>query len=98
MRITAPLILTLCALATAILSLVGDDSYGKLLGVRGSIEHQKKTNAKLDESVTSLKRQIYGLQNEDRALEKAARNELGMARPDEDIVIFDSSGQNGPRK
>ena len=38
-----------------------------------------------------LRREVSGLQNSDRVLEKAARNELGMAHPDDLIFIFDRS-------
>ena len=39
--------------------------------------------------IEDLKSQVYNLQNDPRALEKAARNELGMARPNERIFIFE---------
>jgi cell division protein FtsB len=43
-----------------------------------------------------LKREVTGLQSDPRSVEKAARSELGMARPDEMIVIFEKKkGESG---
>jgi cell division protein FtsB len=39
--------------------------------------------------VTDLREKVYGLKNDDRVLEKTARNELGLARPGELIVFFE---------
>jgi cell division protein FtsB len=89
MRFSAPLILLLCALVTAVVSFLGDDSFLRLTSMQKGVSQQERTNDKLQEQVNGLKRQVAGLQNDGRAVEKAARNELGMARPDEVIVIFE---------
>jgi cell division protein FtsB len=39
--------------------------------------------------VQALRREVQGLQSDSRTVEKAARSELGMARPDEVVVIFE---------
>ncbi len=53
------------------------------------VAQQQRTNNKLQDQVNGLKRQVAGLQNDGRVVEKAARDELGMARSDEVIVIFE---------
>ena len=95
MRLSAPLVLIVCALVTAIVSLFADDSYGRLVSMQKGVEHQVHTNAKLDDQVQALKRQVSGLQNDPRVVEKAARSGLGMARADEVVVIFDRKAANG---
>ena len=39
------------------------------------------------------KKQVVGLQNDPRTVEKAARSELGMARSDELVVVFEKKEQ-----
>jgi cell division protein FtsB len=89
MKGLAPGIIILCALVAALFSLFGDDSYGRMQSLQKSYDAQLHKNDDLRAHVSDLKRDVYGLQHDDRALEKAARNELGMARPDEMIFIFD---------
>ncbi|MGI6525317.1 MAG: FtsB family cell division protein [Bdellovibrionota bacterium] len=84
--------LTCCIL---VLSFCGKDSYSQVEEFRHSLEWQRKENAKLLDKVNLLKRKVSGLQEDRRVLEKAARNELGMARPDEFIVIFEKKEDRG---
>lgn len=89
MRSTATLFLLLGALALAAFSFLADDGFGKLATLNRTLDQQKRTNTKLSDTVHALKREVHGLQSEPRAVEKAARNELGMARPGELVVIFE---------
>ena len=89
MRSTASLFLLLCALVAAAFSFLSDDGFSKLAALGRSLEQQERTNAKLSESVQSLQREVRGLQSDPRTVEKAARSELGMARPGEMVVIFE---------
>jgi cell division protein FtsB len=93
MRSTATLLILLCALAAAAFSFLSDDGFGKLSGLRRTLEQQQRTNAKLTESVQALQREVQGLQHDPRTVEKAARSELGMARPGELVVIFDKKSE-----
>ena len=74
----------------ALFTIFGDESYSKLGQIRSAISHQKEKNDVLRSRVDKLKAQVEGLQQDDRELEKAARSELGMARPNEQIFLFDS--------
>jgi cell division protein FtsB len=89
MRSTATLFLLLGALAIAAFSFLSDDGFGKLSILNRTLEQQQRTNAKLSETVQSLKREVNGLHSDARTVEKAARSELGMARPGEMVVIFE---------
>lgn len=89
MRITAPLVILACALVAAAFSFLSDDGFSRLTSLNKSLELQQRANARLEDNVQSLKRQVVGLQNDVRTVEKAARSELGMARPDELVVIFE---------
>jgi len=89
MRSTATLFILLAALAIAAFSFLADDGFGKLAGLNRNLEQQQRTNTKLSETVQTLKREVSGLQSDPRTVEKAARSELGMARPGEMVVIFE---------
>lgn len=89
MRSTATLFLLLGALAIAAFSFLSDDGFGKLSILNRTLEQQQRTNSKLSETVQSLKREVSGLQSDPRTVEKAARSELGMARPGEMVVVFE---------
>lgn len=89
MRRFVPAILVFLALVTLGFVFLGENSYERISEVRNAINQQKQRNGDLHERVDDLKREVYGLQNDPRTLEKAARNELGMARPNEQIYIFE---------
>ncbi len=89
MRLTLTNVLIVCAVAAALFSFLADDGFTKLGSLTRSLEQQHRANERLQESVDSLKRQVAGLQADARTVEKAARSELGMARSDEMVVIFE---------
>lgn len=84
-----PWVLLLLAFLTFALTWFGEGGYGKLSAMRESLRLQSDKNFTAQRQLKELRREILGLRSEDRALEKAARNELGMARPSEKIFIFD---------
>jgi cell division protein FtsB len=89
-RTFAPIGLIGLAIAVTFLSLFGDDSFYRLSALRESALQQEKINQMNRENIDDLKDSVDSLRNGGRALEKAARNELGLARPNEQIFIFDS--------
>ena len=94
-RLSTPAVLTVLATATVLLTIFGDESYARLHSFRQSVEHQREINGKMQQQVSALKHDVAGLQNDPRALEKAARNELGMTRSNEILVIFDDKKSAG---
>ena len=82
----------------AVFTIFGDDSYGRLSQIRSAISHQKEKNDVLRARVDELKSKVDGIQQDDRALEKAARSELGMAKPNEMIFLFDSAKEKKMEK
>ena len=90
MKQYAPFIVVVLAIIVAIFTIFGDESYTKLAQIISSITRQKEKNDVLRGHVDGLKSKVQGLQQNDRELEKAARSELGMARPNEQIFLFDS--------
>lgn len=91
MRGKGTLILLLGAIVCTLISIFGGDNISRLHALQGSLSSQREKNEELGGYVASLRRKVQGLRTDDRALEKAARNELGMAREDEVVVIFDKA-------
>lgn len=89
MRMSGPILVVVFALAVAAVSYLLDDGFAKVASLQRSVEQQRRANSKLAEGVEVLKREVTGLQSDPRVVEKAARSELGMVRPDEMIVIFE---------
>lgn len=79
------------ACAVALFSLFGDNSYSRMRTLRKNIESQQGKNAELEEKVAKLQSEISALRFDDKKLENTARNELGLARPNELIFRFGSS-------
>lgn len=88
MRQVAPIIFLFIALISSFFVFLGDDSLEILRSVEKSLNAQKVKNERLDSQVKNLRSQVRNLSESDRALEKAARNELGLARPNELIFFF----------
>ena len=84
-----PGLILIAALGASVFTIFGGDSFSNLKALRQSLSLQREKNQKLSSEVKSLEREIHGLKHDDRLLEKAARNELGLARPNELIFIFE---------
>jgi cell division protein FtsB len=94
MRKLAPFIMIALAIVTGFFTFSGEGTYQRLMTARRSLARQEAHNMELSDTVRDLKHEVYGLNNSNRILEKAARNELGMARPDEMIIVFDHSKES----
>ena len=95
-RRIAPVVFLVLGLGAVVYSLLGDESYPRLRQLRSTLQSQKRTNAELREKVLKLRHEVRGLESDDRLLEKAARNELGMARPGERIFVFEKARGEAP--
>ena len=97
MRYFTPVAIFILALAIGFFSVFGSESYAGLQSLKRSLVLQKGKNSRQSVYVDRLKQRAFEIENEPRALEKAARDELGMARPGELIFIFDEEpkGQHG---
>ena len=78
----------------AAFSFLSDDGFVRLSSLNRRLEQQQRANVKLTDTVQALKREVQGLQVDPRTVEKAARSELGMSRPDEVVVIFEKKDKN----
>lgn len=86
------------ACSVALFSLFGDDSFSRMQSLRNSIESQRAKNAELESRVSKLQSEIASLRFDDKELENQARNQLGLARPNELIFRFDSTLDEDSKK
>lgn len=89
LRAYAPLAVLLFAFIAVGLSCFGADGLARLHSLRQAVATQETSNKDLQKHVESLRKTVYALREDDRELEKAARNELGLARPNEEVFIFE---------
>ncbi len=100
MRQFVPFVLLAAALSAGAFALLGDDSISTMRELSRTVAEQQLRNQELRAKVQDLRSTVRGLQHSPRILEKAARNELGLARPNEQVFVFrenpeDISSQNG---
>jgi cell division protein FtsB len=81
------------AVVVAYYSFFGEEGYRRLLTLRHTLQVQREDNNALEDEVRSLKKEVHGLQTSERAIERAARDELGMARPNEVIFFFEDKSK-----
>ena len=85
-----------CFLLLAFLAVVGD---GGFLAIHDFKRHLKRMETQLqalEQENVGLRAEMIALKNELYPIEKLAREELGLARPDELIFALPDSGE--PRK
>ncbi|MGD8561206.1 MAG: septum formation initiator family protein [Desulfarculaceae bacterium] len=68
----------------------------QLIQVQQELELIKQTNLELDKRNRALYQKVLRLRGDDQALERAARQEMGLVRPDE-FVYQDSMANPAPR-
>lgn len=82
-------------IAITLLALLGKDGYPHLQSMRETLDRQNSRNEERAANIKELKREVYSLERDDRALEKAAREHLGMAKPNEEIYFFEDAPDAG---
>lgn len=85
----APYAIIALALILMVMAIFGDESYVRLQALQVELESQRQDNDEMREYLKTLKRDVVGLTNNDRLLEKTVRNDLGMQRDNEITVIFE---------
>lgn len=84
-----PLGLILGSVVAAIVLILGAQGLPRLKTLRGELSYVRRSNAALRREVEHLHWEIRALRNDPTEIERVARDELGMLRPDEVIFQFD---------
>lgn len=88
MKSIVPFILIICAFLATVFNVVGDDGYKKLANLKSNLKYQQESNQVLAQDVNKLQMQAHKVLNDDRTLERYARDQLGLARKGEITLIF----------
>ncbi len=92
-----PIAILISLIVVVVISIVGKDGYPHLEALRQSLDRQNSRNEDRQVYIKDLKAEVYSLERDDRALEKAARENLGMARPNEEVYFFEDSEEAGAK-
>ena len=92
-----PAVVMFCAFLAVLFSVFGGGSYQRRNELRQMVEQQQIENRELQQKVNTLTQEVDLLQTDDRELERTARNEMGLARSDELIFIFEDDTDAKPR-
>ncbi len=98
MKGVIPFAIIVFFLVLAVVSIFGEGGYSHLTALRESLGRQDQRNTDRQEYVDSLRREVYELEKDDRVLEKAAREHLGMARANEQIFFFEEQPSGAQNK
>ena len=92
MKRVLPTVFLFVAAFLSFAAIFAGESYSRLTELRTTLNSQRSSNQELKATVEGLKREVSSLENNPRALEKAARNGLALARPEEMVFFFDEDG------
>ena len=76
-------------LAYVVYSVFLGGGYSSYSTLKENLASQQRKNGQIDRQVEDLRHKVLSLQHDERALERVAREELGMARPNEMIFSFE---------
>jgi cell division protein FtsB len=83
-----------CFLLLTLLAMVGERGFWEVYKYSRHLQHIESHIRTLEEENQRLQRQVTGLRSDPYQVEKLAREDLGLARPDEFIFeIVDGSSQ-----
>ncbi len=83
-----PLCLLLFAIVSVPVHILESEGLPRYRALRAELRQTQQTNERMRREVAALKRQVERLRSDPRALERIARDELGMLRRDEILFQF----------
>ena len=83
-----------CFLLLALLAMVGERGFWEVYQYSRHLQHIESRIRSLEEENQRLQRQVTGLRSDPYQVEKLAREDLGLARPDE--FIFEIVEESAP--
>ena len=75
----------------AFFAVFGSHGLLRLIKVNHELQTLEQQNNVLQSEITQLRNTIFALDKSDAALEKTAREDLGLSKPDEIVYIFSRS-------
>ncbi len=99
MQRLVPVALFIIAVMLLFFTVTGNHGVLQLKKINNELEAYQRKNDQLESEIREVKMHISQLQHDNSALEKIAREELGMARRNETVYIFSNTknGETGRR-
>lgn len=92
-RLTSTIILC-AALVLLFFAVLGDHGLLRLFHINAELKDLDEQNTKLESEIIEMKNKSFAVSHSDFALEKDAREQLGLSKPGEIIYIFSQPGKN----
>lgn len=92
----ASIVLVLLSVLLFLLSLAGNHGLLHLKRLEGEAQSLQEKDSQLSREIAETNNQIYGAKNSDDVLEQRAREELGLAKPNEVVYIFPETNRGRP--
>ncbi|MFN7132259.1 MAG: FtsB family cell division protein [Myxococcales bacterium] len=86
---TLTLVAGLAAAALAVLSVSDARGLGRVARLRKEVDSLEQKNRELEQANAALRREIEALSGDPRAVERAAREDLGYVKPNEVVFSFE---------
>lgn len=83
-----PFGLLVVAIVAVPLRILDEQGLPRYEALRRELREVEAANARLEREVRDLAREVHALRNDPRAIERIARDELGMIRDDEFVFQF----------
>ena len=87
-RKLTPLAILLFATIIASFTIIGNHGVSHLISINKEINLLDAKKRSMDSEISEIKNEIYALEHNPLALEKKARQELGLSKPNETIYVF----------
>lgn len=92
MKNRAPYILLALALAFALFLLEGNESFSRRAILQEQVKLEHERTEALERRVDAMHQRVLRLGADDRYLEEVVREEVGMAKENELVFLFDDKG------
>ena len=76
------------ACMVAFFAITGEQGLLKLMSVNSELRNIELQNHEIETQIFDLQNKIYAIKYDDGTLERVAREELGLAKPDERLYTF----------
>ena len=78
-------------------TVTGNHGVLQLEKINNELAAYEQKNGHLEADIGALEQKIFAVQNQNSALEKVAREELGLAKPNEIVYIFSTASAEKPK-
>lgn len=94
--LVAPALLLVGTLSAVPWLVFSGDGLVRMVSLRRELDAVRSENMRVRRTIASLKEEIRSLKEDPDAIERVARRELGLVRPDEFVFVMPKAGAKTP--